>query len=277
LAVGWRPGQLSRLLFTESVILGALVAIISWLILGGMTFTEGAPAEPLRILLTGLFGFLIYILGAIVPAYSARKITPYEAMQTGEISKASNRFIRTRGLLSMAFNHFIGKWKRSILSIATIALPTSLLAVFLFITFRMKGTMYLSLLGEYVALEVGPVHYIATIVALVIAILTTAEIMWQNVAERQEEIALLKAVGWKNRSVRLIIWLEGLISGIVAAVIGLALAFLIQWAMYGEITVEGLKFVLATGIVPIIVGILGTILPAERAVRISPVHGMRGK
>src|SRR5699024_2931005 len=242
-----------------------------------MTFTEGAPAEPLRILLTGLFGFLIYILGAIVPAYSARKITPYEAIQTGEISKASNRFIRTRGLLSMAFNHFIGKWKRSILSIATIALPTSLLAVFLFITFRMKGTMYLSLLGEYVALEVGPVHYIATIVALVIAILTTAEIMWQNVAERQEEIALLKAVGWKNRSVRLIIGLEGLISGIVAAVIGLALAFLIQWAMYGEITVEGLKFVLATGIVPIIVGILGTILPAERAVRISPVHGMRGK
>lgn len=275
LSIGWRPGQLSKLLFMESAILGGIVAIISWLVLIIVTITKNTSFEPERILLTGFIGFLIYILGAIIPAFTAHKITPYEAIQTGEISKLSNRLIRTRGIISMAVNHFTGKWKRSVLSIISMALPTSLLAIFLFITFRLEGVMYLSLIGEYVALEVGSVHYAAMGIALIIAVLTTAEIMWQNIAERQEEIALLKAIGWKNKSVRMLIWMEGLLNGFIAAVIGISLALLIQYTMYNEISGEGLKFVLATGIVPIVVGLLGTVLPAERAVRILPVRGMK--
>lgn len=277
LSVGWRPSQLSRLLFTESFILGLLVAIIAWMMLGFVYMTEGAAIDPIRFILTGLFGLVVYVLGAIIPAFIARNIAPYEAMRTGEISKTSNRLARTRGIFSMALNHFIGKWKRSILSVVSIALPTSLLAVFLFITFQLQGIMFTTWLGEYVALEVGPVHYTAVIVALLIAILTTAEMMWQNIAERQEEIALLKAVGWRNRHVRVLIWLEGLLSGIFAAIIGLSLAFLMMWALYQELPTEQLRFILSTAGIPLIIGILGTVLPAERAVRISPVQGMAGR
>lgn len=276
LAVGWRPQQLSRLLFLESTIMGTFVAIISWMMLGFVYISEEAAIDPLRFVFTGLFGFLVYLLGAAVPAYLAQSISPYEAMRTGEISRTSKRLLKTRGLISMACNHFIGKWKRSLLSIIAIALPTSLLALFLFVTFRLKGIMYTTWLGQYVALEVGPVQYTAMIVALIIAILTTAEIMWQNIAEREQEISLLKAVGWKNNSVRLLIWTEGLFSGIFAAVIGLALAFGMIWGLYHQIPIEEIQFILATGLIPILVGVIGTILPAERAVRISPVHGVGG-
>src|SRR5699024_6538074 len=131
LSVGWRPGQLGRLLFTESLILGLLVAIVAWIILGFVYITEGATIDPIRFVFTGLFGLAVYLLGAIIPAFIARNIKPYEAMRTGEISKTSNRLARTRGIFSMALNHFIGKWKRSLLSVVAIALPTSLLAVFL--------------------------------------------------------------------------------------------------------------------------------------------------
>src|SRR5699024_9097363 len=259
------------------LILGLLVAIVAWMILGFVYVTEGATIDPIRFVFTGLFGLAVYLLGAIIPALIARNIKPYEAMRTGEISKTSNRLARTRGIFSMALNHFIGKWKRSLLSVVAIALPTSLLAVFLFITFHLQGVMYTTWLGEYVALEVGPVHYIAIIVALVIAILTTAEMMWQNIAERQEEIALLKAVGWKNMNVRVLIWLEGLFSGVFAAIIGLSLAFLMMWALYQEIPTEHLPFILSTAGIPLVIGVLGTVLPAERAVRISPVQGMGGR
>lgn len=277
LSIGWRPSQLSRLLFTENFILGMFVAIIAWMMLGFVYVNEGATFDPIRFILTGLFGLVVYMLGAIIPAIITRKISPYEAMRTGEISKTSARFARTRGVLSMALNHFIGKWKRSILSVFTIALPTSLLAVFLFITFQLEGVMFTTWLGEYVALEVGPVHYTAMIVALIIAILTTAEIMWQNISERQEEIALLKAIGWKNFRVRMLIWLEGLFSGILAAIIGLSLAFLIMWGLYREFPTEQLPFILSTAIIPLVIGVIGTLLPAERAVRISPYLGMAGR
>ena len=276
LAVGWRPTQLSKLLFMESAIIGIFVALISWMMLGFVYVTEGATVLPARFVLTGLFGFTVYVLGAVIPGLLVRQISPYEAMQTGEISKASGRMVRTRGLLSMAFNHFTGKWKRSLLSIVAIALPTSLLALFLYVTIRLRGIMYTTWLGQYVALEVGPVHYTAMAVALAIAILTTAEIMWQNIAERQGEIALLKAVGWKNRNVRMLILIEGMFSGLFAAIIGLALAFAMMLALYGQLPTEELQFILATGFIPIVIGIVGTILPAERAVRMLPVRGVGG-
>ena len=78
-------------------------------------------------------------------------------------------------------------------------------------------------------------------------------------------------------NVRMLIWLEGLLSGLFAAIIGLSLAFLMMWAMYQNIPTEQLPFILGTGVIPVIIGMLGTVLPAERAVRISPVQGMGGR
>ncbi|MFA1819109.1 ABC transporter permease [Virgibacillus oceani] len=277
LSIGWRPGQLSRLLFTESFLLGAFVAMISWMILAYIYLSTDTVISPIRFLLTGLFGFSIYLLGAVLPAIATRNISPYEAMQTGEISKAGNRVFRTRGLFSMAFNHFIGKWKRSLLSIIAIALPTGLLALFLHITFRLQGVMYTTWLGQYTALEIGAVHYAAIIVALIMAVLTTAEIMWQNIAERQQEIALLKAIGWKNSSIRMLIWSEGLLSGIAAAVIALVFAFSMMWGLFGEYPTTEILFIISTGCIPVIIGMIGTIIPAERAVSIHPTQGIGGK
>src|SRR5690625_1645829 len=150
LSVGWRPGQLSRLLFLESLIVVVFVAMISWLLLG-LVYMSGAATLPLwRFFLTGFFGFIVYLLGAILPAILARRISPYEAMQTGEITKTSRRILGTRGILSMAFNNYMGKWKRSFLSVFSISLPKALLALFLYITFRLKGFIINILLGEFI-------------------------------------------------------------------------------------------------------------------------------
>ena len=276
LSIGWRPSQLNRLLFLESSIIGLFVALISWTMLGFVYLSSEAMISFDRFLWTGLFGLIVYLLGSIIPMLMARSISPYEAMRSGEISGNSKRLFQAKGINRMAFNHFIGKWKRSFLSVISIALPTALLAVFLYITFRLRGIMYTSLLGEYVALEIGPAHYAAIIVSLIIAILTTAEIMWQNVSERREEISLLQSIGWKRWSIRRLILVEGVFSGLFAAVIGLTIAFIIIWALYAAFPVEEIGFILATGLIPIIIGVIGTIFPAERAVRIVPNQGIGG-
>lgn len=276
LSIGWRPRQLSRLLFFESSIIGIFVAVISWMMLGFVYISSDATISFNRFLWTGLFGLIVYVFGSFIPMLLTRNISPYEAMRTGEISGNSKRIFRTKGINRMAFNHFIGKWKRSFLSVISISLPTALLAVFLYITFRLQGIMYTSLLGEYVALEIGPAHYVAILVSLVIAILTTAEIMWQNVSERREEISLLQAIGWRRWSIRRLILAEGVFSGLFAALIGLSLAFLIMWGLYGAFPTEEIGFILATGLIPVVIGVIGTIFPAERAVRIIPNQGMGG-
>lgn len=276
LSIGWRPNQLNRLLFLEAIIIGLFVAFVSWTMLGFVYVSSNAMISFDRFLWTGLFGLIVYLLGSVIPMLMAQNISPYEAMRTGEIASNSKRLFKAKGPYRMAFNHFVGKWKRSFLSILSIALPTALLAVFLYITFRLRGIMYTSLLGEYVALEIGPAHYVAIIVSLIISILTTAEIMWQNVTERREEISLLQSIGWKRWSIRRLILAEGLFSGLFAALIGLTTAFLIIWGLYNSFPKEEIGFILLTGLIPILIGLLGTILPAEKAVRIVPNQGIGG-
>lgn len=277
LAVGWRPSQLSKMIFLEAGMLGSFVAVVAWGILSFVLSVHHTETSLARIILTGLFGFVIYGLGAIIPALLARRIRPYEALQSGEISHISRRFMKIRNIFALSFSYLLGKWRRSLLSVISIAVPTSLLAFFLFVTFRLKGVMYTTWLGQYVALKVGPQHYVAMAVALLIAILTTAEVMWQNISERQPEIALLKSVGWQNRSVRYLVLLEGGFSGLISAVIGLAIAFGIIWGMYQQFPIKHLGFLLATGVIPIVIGFIGAVLPAEKAVRIIPSQGVRGQ
>jgi hypothetical protein len=47
-------------------------------------------------------------------------------------------------------------------------------------------------------------------------------------------------------------------------------------ALYGEVGTEDIGFILATGLVPVTIGLIGTIFPAERAVRMVPNQGMGG-
>ncbi|KZE51086.1 ABC transporter permease [Rossellomorea marisflavi] len=276
LSIGWRPNQLSKLLFMEAILLGSFVSLVSWVILGYFYVSSSVSTSIVRFILIGCFGLLIYLLGTVIPAILVRKIKPYEAMRSGEITAVGRRLLPSSSIFTMSVNHFIGTWKRSILSIVSIALPTGLFILFLFITFRLKGVMFATWLGEYVAMEVGAMHYIAMGVALLIAILTTTEIIWQNVSERKPEIALLKSVGWKNGKVRRLVLYEGLLSGLAAGILGLVIAITAIWRIYGEFPMEHLPFILACILIPIATGMLGALFPAAAAVKVMPYQALGG-
>ncbi len=269
LSLGWRPRQLSKLLFLEATLLGTLVVLIAWTILGSFWVTTDNPIAIGRILLIGLAGLLIYWGGTLVPMTLIRRIKPYESIRSGEVSKG-RRFVRARSALGMSINQLVTYWQRTLLSVVAIALPTSLFIFFLFITFRLKGVLYATWLGEYVALEVGTMHYVAMGVALLIAILTTTEIMWQNVNERKSQLAVLKATGWQDGQVRLLVLSEGMMTGLCAGVIGLLTALGMIGFVYGQFPVQELGFLSIMLLIPVITGLLGALLPAERAVRITP-------
>lgn len=269
LSLGWRSRQLSKLLFLEATLLGSLVALIAWTILGTFWLTTDHPIALGRILLIGLAGLLIYWGGTLVPMTLIRRIKPYESMRSGEVSR-SRRFVRSQSIVGMSMNQLFTYWQRTLLSIIAIALPTGLFIFFLFVTFRLKGVLYATWLGEYVALEVGTMHYVAMGVALLIAILTTTEILWQNVNERRSQLAVLKATGWQDKLIRRIVLLEGLLTGLLAGIVGLLFALAMIWQVYRQFPTSELGFLSATILIPLVTGIIGAVLPAQRAVRIVP-------
>jgi ABC-type antimicrobial peptide transport system permease subunit len=275
LAIGWRNSNLVKMVFYEALILGVFVALSS-LTMSFVAYFQSddeVPLSVIKFMLIGLIGFIIYLLGAIIPAFIVGRIKPKEAMSSGEISQNSRRLTKVDGIFSMAIGHFFGKWKRNTLSVLSILLPTALLMFFIFISLRLKGVLYTTWLGQFVSMEIGVSHYIILGVSLMIAILTTYEIMWQNVSERSPELSVLKAFGWSNNSVQSLVLMEGLITGVLSGLFGYLLALGMINLIYQQLLIKEI-WLIFVAVIPVIVGLIGAFIPAQFAVRISPVQGM---
>ncbi|HET7522068.1 MAG TPA: ABC transporter permease [Bacillales bacterium] len=268
---GWKPKQLVRMFFLESLFFGGFVAVMAWAVLSWISSVHGVEGSAVRLMLAAVPGFAIYALGAVIPAVLlSRFLAGHEP-----VLNASRAMWRIRSIMSFVLGHLFTGWRLSLLSVVMMVIPAGLLTFFLWISFRLKGALYMEWLDQYVALEVGAAHFAVTAVALLMATLVIAQVMRQNVSERRPQFALMKAVGWRNNGIRLSLWLEGGLMGLCAGVAGLLLASGLIFVTYGEIPHEDIWFLLATGTIPMAAGLLGAMLPAEKAARTVPYQGTK--
>jgi ABC-type antimicrobial peptide transport system permease subunit len=274
LSMGWRTKDLRKVILTESLLLSSLAIFILWLI-SFIWYEQGNTLSIWKIVFASLIILLIYLVGASIPIISVRNINPYHTIHTGEVSTRTTRLFKSFNRITLALNHFFGKIKRNLFSIFVITVPTALVTLFLFITIQLKGVLFTSWLGEYVALEVESTHFIAVGIAAIIALLTTAEITWQNISERQAELSLLSAIGWRNGAIQSLVLFEGLFVGICGALFGTILASVILFFMYGTIGIGQWYIYLISSSIPIIIGLFGSLFPSKLAIKINPYQGMR--
>lgn len=276
LSTGWRPAHIIRLIALENTIIGGFVAFLIWSSQGCLIFFGQSEISLTRFAVTGLAGFVIYGLGGMPVLLLVRRISPMEAIHSGEMSAKVRRIAKVRGVFHMALSHFAGKIKRNTLSVLSIAMPTTLLMFFLFVTVRLKGVFYSSWFGQYAMGAIGSSHYWAIGICLLIALFTTAEIIWQNVSERKQEIALLQALGWRSHAIRRLVLTEGFLTGCLAGVVAQIAGLLMIMVFYREFPVHDLWYLGPMAAVPVLTGTLGSWLPAEKAVRLSVKKGLSG-
>lgn len=269
LSIGWRPFQVRLLLFVEATAVGLFSALITYSFQGVLA-ASGREILILDFLEMGGVSCLIFILGSAGPIFLAGRISPLSALKVGEISNRPHRVSRVNHIFQLSLAHFWAKRKRNILSVLSMAMPTTLLMTMIFITYHLKGIFYTTWLGQYAVLKIGPMHYVTVLICLVIAVLTVAELMWQNIAERDEEFRLLKALGWRKATLRKLIYWEGVYAGVSAGLLSLVLGLLLIFVMYRQLSASVLwTAVLAAGL-PLLAGLAGCMFPAERAVRRGP-------
>jgi ABC-type antimicrobial peptide transport system permease subunit len=196
-------------------------------------------------------------------------------MKQGEISTKASRFGRTRGVIGIVFNNLYGRWNRNIVAVLAISLPSALLILFMFVSIRLDGVLYTSWLGEYVAMEVSTPHYIAVGLSLMISILTAGQMVWQNVVERTNEIALFKALGWKNRHIQIMVIIEGAILGFLSGVMALIFGVIIVSIVYNGFSFDQLLFYSSILIITVFVGIISALIPSLKVLQIEVVNGLK--
>jgi putative ABC transport system permease protein len=128
-----------------------------------------------------------------------------------------------------------------------------------------------------------------TIVSVIIGVLLIFGLMFYTVRERTKEIGTLKALGFSNREVLKQFMYEGLYVGLVGGVIGLGIAA-VSASLFsslllnpGEtldtsvsVTVTMGAMLLGLGVAAV-AGALGSLYPAWRASRVSPMEALRNQ
>jgi putative ABC transport system permease protein len=119
-------------------------------------------------------------------------------------------------------------------------------------------------------------------IAVIIAIVGVGNTLSLSVIERTRESAILRAIGLTTGQFRAMLAIEGVILAVVGAVIGIVLG--IAYGFAGAFTILsgswGLSFAIPTErlvvimLVAVIAGVVSSVLPARRAVRVSPVAAL---
>ena len=129
--------------------------------------------------------------------------------------------------------------------------------------------------------------YSITVVSIIIGVLLIFGLMFYTVRERTKEIGTLKALGFSNGNIMKQFMFEGMYIGIIGGAIGLAIAaaassIFSSWLLNASETLGTTVSVTVTigallwGFgVAIIAGAIGSLYPAWRASRVSPMEALR--
>ena len=117
-----------------------------------------------------------------------------------------------------------------------------------------------------------------SLLAIVVGGLGIINTMLMSVFERTREIGVLKAVGWSDRKILTMIIGESLVITIVSAVIGSVIGFLACTILGPQMGIDPLftpKIFIQAFSIAIVVGIIGGLYPAIKAVKLPPTEALR--
>jgi putative ABC transport system permease protein len=151
-----------------------------------------------------------------------------------------------------------------------------------------------SSIAEAVSSVTGAINFInfsTSLSAFAVAIAGVAATMITSVMERTREIGVMKAIGYTNRQILLLILMESIVMSLVGGTAGISIGVVGAYILASRgFTISGIgesgitlqlnplitpALITQTLALTILIGLVGGILPAYRASKIPPVVALR--
>ena len=278
-ALGWRPWQPIQYFLGQTLLLaigGGIVGIGVSLLIAALV---GATPIWLVVFWTLPAVLILALLSALYPLALIWRIRPADGLRAGAtISPARGRGTRRLqfwtflpAVSALSLRNLTRQRLRVLIAAGSIFFSTLLLAVMFSGLLAFQQVLHGTLLGNYILFQTQLPQIAGAVFVVILTFLSVADLLLLQVRERQQEIGLLQAVGWRPSLLQQLFLQEGVMLALTGAIPGAILSWWLLTMLHiaqGAIPIP----LIAVGalLLMLIVGGLAT-LPAIRAANHLPV------
>lgn len=284
-ALGWRPWQpislfLRQVLFLALV--GGSIGIIAALLIATLF---GATPILIVVIWTLPTILLLGLLSVLYPLWQIWRMRPAEALRAGATVTLGSSCRLHRRLLSllpplvaMSLSNLTRLRIRAVIAIGSIFFSALLLTIMFSGLLAFRQSLQGTLLGNYVLLQTQIPQIAGAAFAIILTFLSVADLLLLQVRERQQEIGLLRAVGWRPALIQTMFVQEGLLLALCGALPGVLVAL---WILTEQHTAQGAipipLIALGALLGMLVIGGLATIPAVRMADRMRVVEVLRAE
>ena len=217
--LGWRPGRLRVLVLTEALLLGLAAGVLGAgiAIPAGQAF--GLPVEPRKLWLAIPIACVLNVAGALGAAVDAGRSGLVASMD--DVSRLARVLrLEAQGPVGVGVTMLAQRPRHLLLGAVAVAVGSAAVTVVIEINWIFAGTVVGSVLGDAVAVQTQISDLVAVFLLAVLALISVGVVLFTGTTEDAQALAALRAIGWRDRSIALLINSQGAIVGLIGATIG---------------------------------------------------------
>lgn len=260
--LGWRSGRLRMLVFTEALVLGLVAGVVGAGVAVPIGQAFGLPVDPAKLWLAIPIACVLNLAGALAAAVDAGRSGLVASMN--DVSGLAGALrLKARGPVGVGITMLAQRPRHLALGAAAVAVGTAAVAMVVEVNWTFAGTVVGSVLGDAVAIQTQTSDVVAVALLAVLALISVAVVLFTGATEDAQALAALRAVGWRDRSIAVLITSQGAIIGLIGATAGLLIAMTTMAVTFGVNPVA--SFLPAGGIfAAAILAVSGAALPVAR-------------
>ena len=269
-ALGWRRSRLFATVLGELAGVGLAAGLLAAAIALPVSAGLGLRASPGRALLAVPVAIAVAVVGGLAPAWLAARADPVSSVRPPVL--AVRRAHRPRGITSLALLNVARTPGRTLIGLVSLAVGIAALTMLAAVTFAFRGVVVGSLLGDYVAVQVRGVDYVAAGATAALGVLAVADVVFLNIRERAAELATIRSFGWRDATLARLVVTEGAIIGVTGSLASAGLGLGAAAWFAGYLPARLVVIAAAAVAAGILVTAAAALLPAALLRRLPAAH-----